>query len=248
MNADDADLVDAKGFIEQKSTHMKAAHKSHKKHHKRSHSKKKHAHRAEDPFAASFEESLTRQAPHGHGPHSHAQRKSMHKKHHVSVPACTSLGCKTDSWAKPPADPWPKDYKVANHGVDHDIKTSDSNTAAAEAKLGAWVPKQDEDGKWIVPTETAEFKLTGTQTDVRMTSDPICSSAGCTQYEHPHKETHKMNYFVPNFGKDHDIKASEDSALKSEQTLGHTFTPKFDEEKDEWVVPSADIEFRLAGV
>jgi len=57
-----------------------------------------------------------------------------------------------------------------------------------------------------------------------------------------------MNYFVPNFGKDNDITTSEDSATAAEKVLGHTFTPKFDEEKDEWVVPTAEAEFRLAGV
>jgi len=166
------------------------------------------------------------------------------------VPACTSLGCKTDSWAKPPADAWPKDYKVADHGADHDVDGTQKNSAAAEGKLGAWVPKQDENGKYVVPKEEADFKLAGTQSDVRLgaTSDPICSSAGCTQYKHPSKDGHKMNYFVADFGKDHDVKASEDSAEKAEATLGHTFTPKYDEEKDEWVVPTAEAEFRLAGV
>jgi len=130
------------------------------------------------------------------------------------------------------------------------MDTTSKNTAAAEAKLGAWVPTKDEDGKWVVPTADAEFKLTGTQADVRLgvTSDPICSSAGCTQYKHPSPETHKMNYFVPDFGKDHDIRTSEDNAAAAEKVLGHTFTPKFDEEKDEWVVPTAEAEFRLAGV
>lgn len=57
-----------------------------------------------------------------------------------------------------------------------------------------------------------------------------------------------MDYFVPNFGKDHDITTSEDNAKKAEDALGHTFTPKFDEEKDEWVVPTAEAEFKLASV
>jgi len=88
------------------------------------------------------------------------------------------------------------------------MATTAKNTADAEAKLGAWNPQQDENGHYVVPQADAEFKLTGTNSDIRMSSksDPICSSAGCTQYEHPHKDTYKMNYFVPNFGKDHDIK------------------------------------------
>lgn len=69
-DADGADLVDSKGFIEQENrkdhvepkSHSQTK-KSHKKH-KRSHSKSKHSHKQavsheDDPFAASFEESLT---------------------------------------------------------------------------------------------------------------------------------------------------------------------------------------------
>ena len=40
--------------------------------------------------------------------------------------------------------------------------------------------------------------------------DPHCSSAGCVQFLFPKSKenTHPMDYFVPNFGMDHDIKAS----------------------------------------
>lgn len=49
-------------------------------------------------------------------------------------------------------------------------------------------------------------------------SDPICSSAGCTQYRHPSKDLgYKINYAVPNFGKDHDIRHSEQSAVDAEK-------------------------------
>ena len=46
--------------------------------------------------------------------------------------------------------------------------------------------------------------------DIQMESDPICSSAGCTQYKQPEgPKPPPMDYFVPNFGMDHDILASE---------------------------------------
>lgn len=79
-------------------------------------------------------------------------------------------------------------------------------------------------------------------------SDPICSSAGCTQYEHYHKKDFKMNYFVPNFGQDHILNENDESVKQAEEQLGHVFTPKFDEEKDVWDVPTEDAEFKLAGV
>ena len=41
---------------------------------------------------------------------------------------------------------------------------------------------------------------------VKLRSDPICSSAGCDQYLHDHKDLgYKINYPVPNFGKDYDL-------------------------------------------
>lgn len=55
-------------------------------------------------------------------------------------------------------------------------------------------------GQWDLPKE---------DTLINLQSDPICSSAGCTQYKQPEGEaTWPMNYFVPDFGVDHDIKAS----------------------------------------
>jgi hypothetical protein len=38
------------------------------------------------------------------------------QKEQVSVPACTSLGCKKESIAKPPGINYPVDYKVPNFG------------------------------------------------------------------------------------------------------------------------------------
>ena len=55
---------------------------------------------------------------------------------------------------------------------------------------------------------------------VQIKSDPICNSAGCTQYEHPKKEGFKKNYFVPNFGRDHDINVNFDSLRIAEEQLG----------------------------
>jgi len=44
---------------------------------------------------------------------------------------------------------------------------------------------------------------------VQLQNDPICNSSGCTQYLHPDaKDQHPINYGVPDFGVDHDIKVS----------------------------------------
>lgn len=52
-------------------------------------------------------------------------------------------------------------------------------------------------------------------------SDPICSSAGCTQYKHPAAETHPMDYFVPDFGQDHDIDHSISNEKIASKIVGH---------------------------
>ena len=46
------------------------------------------------------------------------------------------------TWAPKKKDPgYPQDYFVPHFGADHDIASSFSNMAAAEGRLGAWVPK-----------------------------------------------------------------------------------------------------------
>lgn len=53
-------------------------------------------------------------------------------------------------------------------------------------------------------------------------SDPICSSAGCTQYKHKKKERgYKINYPVPNFGVDKDINDNFYDLSVAEGIIGH---------------------------
>ena len=67
---------------------------------------------------------------------------------------------------------------------------------------------------------------------VKLESDPICNSAGCTQYLHPKAEEFKKNYFVPNFGRDHDINVNFNSLEVAEAQLGHKWEfPKKDKKK-----------------
>jgi hypothetical protein len=51
-------------------------------------------------------------------------------------------------------------------------------------------------------------------------SDPICSSAGCFQYNHPKKSESALiprDYFVPNFGKDPDMTGTMNSLSIAEE-------------------------------
>jgi hypothetical protein len=71
------------------------------------------------------------------------------------------------------------------------------------------------------------------QTGADVESDPICPSSGCNYATHKGKATHPMDYFVPNFGVDHDIKDSLAHTGQSETNLDHQwkFVPKEDRPK-----------------
>ena len=89
---------------------------------------------------------------------------------------------------------------------------------------GQFVPVKDEDGLWRVGKETNFV-----QTELSMESDPICNSAGCTQYKHPDlqdKNKWPINYAVPNFGMDRHIIDSLADTKVAEQIVGHTWTWK----------------------
>lgn len=58
-----------------------------------------------------------------------------------------------------------------------------------------------------------------------MQDDPICSSAGCTEYKFEHKKPpYPVDYFVPNFGQDHDISNSIHAEKITAERLGHNWT------------------------
>ena len=55
---------------------------------------------------------------------------------------------------------------------------------------------------------------------------------------------HPKDYFVPNFGVDHDIEHSQAHEKAVSTQLGHTWTPTKDKD-DKWVVPTTTAEFKL---
>ena len=93
----------------------------------------------------------------------------------------------------------------------------------------------------------------------RLLSDPICGSAGCTQYRHLKKDMpYKINYAVPSFGRDHDLMRQDEHVNLAEGILGHVWTPQRADKKDKgdhiwgsddnrWVVPTAGSDFFLTG-
>jgi len=89
------------------------------------------------------------------------------------------------------------------------------------------------------------------QTDAKLNtiteSDPICSSAGCTQYKHKKKGLgYKINYPVPNFGRDHDINDNFASLKLAEGMIGHNFQIGSAASKEKWANPAKDVDYNFA--
>lgn len=88
------------------------------------------------------------------------------------------------------------------------------------------------------------------QVDADIKSDPICSSAGCNYASEKGPKTHPMDYFVPNFGKDHQIKQTHESLDWAENSLRHRWVyvkpdPKKDPPKD-YFVPNFGVDEDVA--
>ena len=184
-----------------------------------------------------------------------------------SDPICSSAGC---TGHRDRALGYPIDYPVPQLGQDGHIVDNHQSLAWAEKALGhkwEWKkadPKPDEvlyktDGPMdgdIVDSLAAlgdqerihgDWKIPKDDHLVQMQagSDPVCSSAGCTQYLHPAKKLgYAADYVVPNFGADHDMVSTEAHTAAAEARLGHQWTPTKDED-DKWVLPSATADFRL---
>lgn len=80
--------------------------------------------------------------------------------------------------------------------------------------------------KWSeLPHEDAEFKL------VELQDDPICNSAGCTQFLFPKgPDDPPRDYPVADFGIDHDILASQQNEENAKKFLSMTHVKKPEEE------------------
>ena len=79
-----------------------------------------------------------------------------------------------------------------------------------------------------------------------MQSDPICSSAGCTAYKQPEgPPQHPMDYFVPNFGMDHDVLATEANEKVASALVGHAWAFKTPESWEKWRNRAKDVDYNF---
>ena len=88
--------------------------------------------------------------------------------------------------------------------------------------------------------------LIATASAIRITSDPICNSAGCTQYKHPDSKEAKydMNYFVPSFGMDRGIMDSLTNLGVAEKITGQKWN--WDSDKYKSYYKAADTMYNFA--
>jgi hypothetical protein len=133
-----------------------------------------------------------------------------------SDPICPSSGCPEPKKVNTTL-PYPIDYKVSDFGTDRDVKDSLKNLKDSEDKLGPWtLPPVNGTVKILGPSNStlaaiktatpSKASALAVTADLHQQDDPICSSAGCTQYKHPVLTTYPMDYPVPDFGIDHEIK------------------------------------------
>ena len=166
--------------------------------------------------------------------------------------------------------PPPMDYFVPNFGMDHDIIASENNEKIASALVGhAWAFKTPESfEKYRLRAKDAPYNfdpalsedMVTNQTSmkiaenqygnpismVQLQSDPICSSAGCTQYKQPDgPKPHPMDYFVPNFGMDHDVVASENNEKIASALVGHSWAFKTPESWEKYRNRAKDADYNF---
>ena len=80
-----------------------------------------------------------------------------------------------------------------------------------------------------------------------MQSDPICSSAGCSQYKQPEgPPDHPMDYKVPNFGMDKEIIGSIDDEKVASALVGHAWAFKTPESWEKYRNRAKDTDYNFA--
>ena len=122
--------------------------------------------------------------------------------------------------------PWPHDYKVPDFGPDPDIHATHQNIKTAEKKL---------EHTWNLPSLA------------QASSDPVCSSAGCTQYAH--KATplgYAIDYPVPNHGPDPDMVGTQRSIEIGEAAHAHKLIMGTAESAAKWHNVAKDTPYNFA--
>ena len=158
----------------------------------------------------------------------------MIRKYIVAISSAAAVKINREplmSWEPKIASPsFPMGYKVPNLGVDHDISASQSHETSASTDLKHnWVPKFDEeDKKWVVPEPDIDFLKTkhGAVWNDQLKDDRFKNFIQLDReplltWEPTAPKGHPTGYFVPNFGLDHDIEATQSHTKNAESSLKH---------------------------
>jgi hypothetical protein len=79
---------------------------------------------------------------------------------------------------------------------------------------------------------------------VQLDSDPVCSSAGCTQYKHKKtKRGYDINYPVANNGVDQDMMDNEASLNQAQKDLSHDWEFGTKASKAKWKNPAKKTKY-----
>jgi len=114
-----------------------------------------------------------------------------------------------------------------NPHVDADIRTTAKNLMDTEQVLNH---------HWVIEDVQLDSNVdTDTKVNTNTESDPICSSAGCNQYLHKAPALgYPINYGVPNYGEDHDIKDLKHNLAIVERDLKHKLIMGTKASKAKW--------------
>ena len=82
---------------------------------------------------------------------------------------------------------------------------------------------------------------------MQLQSDPICSSAGCSQYKHPDPPAEPpRDYPVPDFGEDPDIAGTIENERVSSKIVGHNWKFKTPESWEKYRNKAKDTDYNFA--
>jgi hypothetical protein len=135
--------------------------------------------------------------------------------------------------------------------LDEHILHSQKNLADTEDRLGhkwvieaepAYVPAHEKPAAAAAPEASNAL-----QTQIDLRSDPICSSAVCTQYKH--KATplgYDLDYFVPSFGPDPDMVGTKNAISIAEAMHNHKIIMATKESRAKWHNVAKDVDYNFA--
>jgi hypothetical protein len=133
-----------------------------------------------------------------------------------------------------------------NPELDSHIVDSHKNLADTEDRLGhKWVI--EDAPAYVPPHEKQPAAAAALQTEIDLHSDPICSSAGCTQYAH--KKTplgYDLDYFVPSFGPDPDMVGTKNAISIAEAMHNHKIIMGTKESRAKWHNVAKDTMYNFA--